>query len=153
MDSVATPVVCSAMTAAQKGRAPVFASETRTIHRPGKRFHNRRDVAHVPADLFVVVARQRSARQGDRAVEGHANVDTTLNVYTQVRQCLHLRQSVRVTPYFGLRCSQKETPVSFWDGSTPAMRFGFFGFCGAFGSVLVRLVAMYFDSRSLAYLS
>jgi hypothetical protein len=43
--------------------------------------------------------------------------------------------------------------VGFWDGSTPAMRFGFFGLSGACGSVLVRLVAMYFDSRALAYLS
>ena len=43
--------------------------------------------------------------------------------------------------------------MGFWDGSTPAMRFGFFGFCGAFGSVMVRLLAMYFSSNWLVYVS
>jgi hypothetical protein len=43
--------------------------------------------------------------------------------------------------------------VGFWDGSTLAMRFGFFGFCGAVGSLLVRLLAMYLSSNWLAYVS
>jgi integrase len=43
-----------------------------------------RDVAHVPAYLLVVVARQRGIRQVVAQLMGHANVDTTLNVYTQV---------------------------------------------------------------------
>ena len=42
------------------------------------------DVAHVPADLFVVVARQGVPGKLVAQLTGHANVDTTLNVYTQV---------------------------------------------------------------------
>jgi len=42
LNSVAAPPVKSAMTPAQNGRAPGFPSETRTIHLPGKRFHNRK---------------------------------------------------------------------------------------------------------------
>jgi hypothetical protein len=33
------------------------------------------------------------------------------------------------------------------------MRFGFFGFCGALVSLLIRLLAMYFGSNWLAYVS
>lgn len=43
--------------------------------------------------------------------------------------------------------------MSFWNGSTPAMRFGFYGFCGAFGAILVRLLGMYFSYNWLAYVS
>ena len=42
------------------------------------------DVAQVPAYLFVVVARQRGTGKVTAQLMGHANVDTTLNVYTQV---------------------------------------------------------------------
>jgi hypothetical protein len=42
-------------------------------------------VAYVPPHVLVVVARQRRAWEGRRSAHGgHANVDTTLNVYTQV---------------------------------------------------------------------
>jgi integrase len=43
-----------------------------------------RDLADVPPYVFVVVARQRSAWEVVAQLMGHANVDTTLNVYTQV---------------------------------------------------------------------
>ena len=41
-------------------------------------------MAHVPADVFVVVARQGSEGKVVAQLMGHVNVDTTLNVYTQV---------------------------------------------------------------------
>ena len=43
--------------------------------------------------------------------------------------------------------------MSFWDGSTPSMRWGFFGFCGVLGAFLLRLVSVYFDSIILTYTS
>lgn len=42
------------------------------------------DVAYIPAHVLVVVARQGRARKVIAQLMGHANVDTTLNVYTQV---------------------------------------------------------------------
>ena len=41
-------------------------------------------MAAIPAHVLVVVARQGRAGEGHGAIDGHANVDTTLNVYTQV---------------------------------------------------------------------
>jgi integrase len=41
-------------------------------------------VAHIPAHVLVLVARQGRAGKVIAQLMGHANVDTTLNVYTQV---------------------------------------------------------------------
>ena len=43
-----------------------------------------RNVVDVPAHLLIVVARSGCAGQVVAQLMGHANVDTTLNVYTQV---------------------------------------------------------------------
>jgi hypothetical protein len=43
--------------------------------------------------------------------------------------------------------------MGFWDGSTPAMRLGFFGFCGALTGVVIRVGSLYLESMVLAYLS
>jgi len=43
--------------------------------------------------------------------------------------------------------------MSFWDGSTPSMRWGFAGLCGILVAFVLRLVAVYFDSALLTYAS
>jgi hypothetical protein len=43
--------------------------------------------------------------------------------------------------------------MGFWDGSTPAMRVCFSGFCGAASAVLIRLIAEWLQSDVLAYVS
>ena len=43
-----------------------------------------RNVAHLSAHLFVLASRRRRAAKVIAQLMGHANVDTTLNVYTQV---------------------------------------------------------------------
>jgi hypothetical protein len=43
--------------------------------------------------------------------------------------------------------------LGFWDGSTPAMRVGFYGLCGVFAAVLIQLVASYFNSTWVGYVS
>jgi hypothetical protein len=43
--------------------------------------------------------------------------------------------------------------MSFWRGSTRALRVAFFGLCGAFGGLGIRLISVYLDSTFLAYLA
>jgi hypothetical protein len=43
--------------------------------------------------------------------------------------------------------------VGFWDGVTPAMRVGLYGFCGAAVSMLVGVLATYLNSNWLSYVA
>jgi len=43
--------------------------------------------------------------------------------------------------------------LGVWKGLTPAVRVGTYGFCGIAASFLIQLVAMYFNSTWVGYVS